>query len=56
MNRVGDCVQPMLCRLCGKCVCMLVDNGDIIESDCGKMSGQKSFRGLKLCSLYNLSR
>ncbi len=28
-----------VCRLCESCVCMLVGDGEIIESDCDEMSG-----------------
>ena len=51
----GDvCVHPMLWRLCGGCVCVMVGIGMLIESDCGKMS--KSLNGRSLCVLYSFSR
>ena len=46
----------MLCRLCGSCVCRLIGDVGMIGSDCGEMSGQKSLRGRRLCTLYSLSR
>jgi hypothetical protein len=50
------CFHPMVCRLCGNCVCMLVGIGKGIGSDCGEMSGQKSLKGRSVCALCSISR